>query len=450
MFDRKYFFLNKKSVVILILLLIISTYNQKIIYEKTVLISSCYNSSNSSNEITWSELYRVSNAVSGAATDSDITIDKQGNIHVVWGEEIGGYTEILYRKFTKTNNLWTPTEIVSNTTAKTFSAFPVIAVDGDDKLHVLWRETNETHWYMVYRRTNGLYWDIEEQLANVTVFTAHHDIISWDNGTVYAIWNDRLGLNFELFYKTYSTTNNSWSNITQHTNSTYGSLSPKVVVDNQDNIHLTWTDSKDGLGTTEVFYQWFDGVNWFPQIPLIISSIEDGLDTNSPNIAFDKSNKLYFLWENNEVYNKIQLRSYGNDSLSEIFVVSGNGSAHDPEMFVDSIGNLHIVWIESLAPHYQRLQNSTSYHNILPIPSKFSFHLEPEIVIDKNELIHIIWSGYSSEDSWEIYYIHSVLVKESLENLILSIVFPFIGFIIVAFIIIKRFWNSKRNYEHKI
>ncbi|MCD6143602.1 BNR-4 repeat-containing protein, partial [Thermococcus sp.] len=115
-----------------------------------------------------------------AVTDKDadqvnpsIAIDSDGNVHVVWfGKGWGANTtnwNLQYRK--KTSSGWKPREAITDKNAD--QTHPVIAIDKDDNVHVVWRGlgwgTNTGYYNIQYRKRTSSGWQTREGLTDVAI-----------------------------------------------------------------------------------------------------------------------------------------------------------------------------------------------------------------------------------------------------------------------------------------
>ena len=450
-----------QSLVIIVLIICIQFYmsqNIDSIYsDKAIPIENIKNSNYSINPMSDLSINQITmkrfEAIRLSANDNEgsflpeIAIDSSGNVHVVWQDESTPNDEIFYRKYLNNKDYWSDIEILSNTTESRISNFPVIKIDTNDVIHVLWRESgffiNST---LNYRYYNGTVWSDIEIVAQITDVTLAHDLISNNNST-FVIWNNKSSFNkYELYYKIYKQENDSWSSTTQLTNNNFTSISPKIVLDSQQLIHLIWTDSAAMGNISEVQYQYFINNNWFPQEPIIVSTV-DYIPSHRPSIQVDGENVVHVIWEDmKDGVSEILYRTINSNGLGEEKTISGeNQSGLYPASCRDEFGNIHIIWYENNYIYYKQIGQGGILSDICSLTNEQSILIFPKIT-ESDSTLHIVWNDYQKDGSWEIYYLKVKLLGNRLLLTILFLTFAvFSGsFIFVTiFIIVKK--KVKRN-----
>jgi len=161
----------------------------------------------STDGVTWTDETRISTyseMESYPQSVPSIAVDSQDHLHVVWGGKATGYTvanQIWYAEYT---DFWqTPTRVSGygdgGDMGNFIQANPCIAVDSDDRLHVVW--------------------------FGKSPFRAQH----------------------QIWYRKYTM---SWGGIVRI--STYGNMAvndqlyPSIAVDSQDYLHVVWIGKATG------------------------------------------------------------------------------------------------------------------------------------------------------------------------------------------------------------
>ncbi len=290
---------------------------------------------------------------------------------------------------------------------------PAIIIDDSGKTHVVWEDWTDGVWsggasdyeimYATYTEATG--W------SNVSIISDGFNGVYWNNGSsytpdiavdslgnVHVVWHDSTvgvwgggPLDYEIMYTKY-TEATGWSNVSVISDGFAGiywnnrsSSNPDIAVDRDDNIHVVWNDGTNGpwggIGDVEIMYtKYTEATGWSN-----ITIISDG-------------------------YNSI----YWND-----------GSSVDPDITIDSLGNIHVVWHDDTVGvwsggggdteiMYASYTEATGWSNITIISDglndiywndKESY--SPSIAIDRNDNIHVVWedstSGVWGAD-WEIMY----------------------------------------------
>ncbi len=269
-----------------------------------------------------------------------------------------------------------------------FSQYPAIAIDDSGKTHVVWEDSSTGPWgtdneimYASYTEATG--W------SNVSVISDGYGGIYWNNGSsnvpdiaidssgkVHVVWHDYTsgvwGADIEIMYVSY-TEATGWSNISVisdgyssiYWNDGY-SYVPSITIDKNDSIHVVWSDSTAGvwgLGTDyEIMYTKYSNVSG---------------------------------WSNATVISDGYAGVYWNDARSTY-----------PKIKTDSSGGVHVVWQDEsdgvwgtdIEIMYVSYTEALGWSNITLISDGFSGIYwndgeseEPSIVVDSNDIVHVVW-----------------------------------------------------------
>ncbi|TFF87992.1 MAG: exo-alpha-sialidase [Promethearchaeota archaeon] len=206
--------------------------------------------------------------------DPDIAIDSGDNIHVVWEDYTDGPwgddAEIMYTKYNQTTKTWSNATVISSINGWNdgHSEDPKIDIDGDDNIHVIWRDGTNGEWgtdiEIMYSCFNGSTW------SNATIISDDHtgwnkqsdsdpDIAVSPNGTVYVVFATEeyiAGNDREIVY-TYKDPNTGWTNLsvisddaTLWNNET--SEEPSCFFDDSGNFFVIWRDYTTGWWQSDV------------------------------------------------------------------------------------------------------------------------------------------------------------------------------------------------------
>ncbi len=183
---------------------------------------------------------------------SKITVDPQNNIHVVWLDYRGGNQELYYKKLSNNGAGLTPEIRLTFTNA---SLPPAIDVDADGDIHVAWVKIINNTWYVYYKKVanNGIILTSDIQLTFGTAYANSPSIATDSEGNVHIVWQDDRAGNRELYY---TKLNNYGTSLTPDIRLTYdpsGTGLPSIAVDQNDTVHMTWWDARDG--NSEIYYK---------------------------------------------------------------------------------------------------------------------------------------------------------------------------------------------------
>ena len=144
-----------------------------------------------------------------------------------------------------------------------------------------------------------------------------------------------------------------WTFEVVSTESISGSYSHEIVIDEMDHVHVVWSDQTDYLnaGTdSDIFYKQWNGISWSAAE---IVSTESTEYSGHPDIAIDSLGNLHVVWHD-------PTQILGAGSNYDIFYKTYNGTwsttevlstestdgvaAYNPTIAVDSADNLHVAW----------------------------------------------------------------------------------------------------------
>ncbi len=268
----------------------------------------------------------------GSSYNPAIAIDSNDKVHIVWHDYTNGAwgtdTEIMYATYTDSTG-WSNVTIISDGLNgiywnDDFSVDPSIAIDSSDNVHVVWEDN-----------TNGVWGtDVEIMYASYTDSSGWSTVKIVSDGYDGSYWNDGYSEN------------------------------PTIAVDSSDKVHVVWQDPTDGVwGTdTEIMYAKYTTATGWSNVT-IISEGYDGIYWNDggsydPSIAIDSNDNVHVAWEDwtdgvwgvDEEVMYVTYTAATGWSLAKVISDGYNGSywndghSLDPSIAVDSSDNVHVVW----------------------------------------------------------------------------------------------------------
>jgi hypothetical protein len=256
------------------------------------------------------------------------------------------------------------------------STRPKIDTDSENNLHMVYNDYRHGPPEIYYMKLDGqgniL---IDETLITVQdAATSYHvDVACDSNDNVHIIWSDVRDTgpvsNIELYYEKMDNMGNTLVDEMRITHAPHYSLYPSITIDSNDNLHIVWSEEVNVMSVLqeEIYYT--------------------KLDNNGNTLVDD-------------------LALTGNDGEESLF----------PDCEADSAGNIHVVWLDDRNEtgstknqdvYYTKLDNFGN--TIIDDTRTFvrADHFRPNIVIDSNDLIHLIcgsmpnWKGNVHK---QVYY----------------------------------------------
>lgn len=330
----------------------------------------------------------------GESRYPEIAIDNSGNIHVVWTDYTDGVwgtdTEIMYASHSSSTG-WSFAAVISDGYMGDYwnddwSGTPDIAIDSSGNIHVVWVDDTDGVWgtdaetmYVNYNTATG--W------SNVTVISDGYNNVYWNhddssrpgitidnNDKIHVVWSDNSdgvwGYDWEIFYVSYTEVTD-WSNatvISDGYNDIYwnddGSWYPAIASDNNGKIHVVWEDLTDGI--------------WGTDNEIMHTSYSTSTGWSNATLISDGHNNIY--WN-----------------------IMGS---RDPDIAIDSSNDLHVVWEDNTDGVWGTDEEImyTSYKSAsgwsVPVVISDGFNdiywnngesITASIAIDPNDIIHVVW-----------------------------------------------------------
>lgn len=388
----------------------------------------------------WGLIDIVSTESDDTSDDSDIAVDVNGNVHVVWTDYAnysgaGDDLDILYRCWNSTIQNWTITEVVS-TEGVEWSFAPCIDVDNSGNVHVAWYSDiigyDGPDLDIIYKRryNNNNSWTQAEVVSINTDSISSDPMITTDIfGNVHIVWEDWTdnyqgsGNDFDIFYRRWHQITNTWTSVELISEgSSESSRFPCITSSDSGNIHVGWRDGTDNYYSSgvdeDIFYRMWDSTisSWG-----VIELVSHGSTEYSDyvDIAVDPTGNIHMCWMDETNINGAgsdadifyTQRSNEMNNWANIQIVSTESNTSDsayPKIEADFSGNVHIVWHDNIDylgygtdfdVFYKRGINLNKWNQsgIAWAPSEVISYesdndsIYPRICVDRANSIHISW-----------------------------------------------------------
>jgi len=236
-------------------------------------------------------------------------------------------------------------------------------------------------------------------------------------GNIFVVWEDDTASNSNILsnilFSRSTDGGMSFSLPVNLSNSPGCSFNPIMVVDASDYINIVWQDRSDCKSrTSNIFFRRStDGGMSFPRPPVNLSETLNSAFYSVPQIAVDTAGNISVVWEADDPFN------LGNINLGILFsssidkgvtflapqMISTNPSGSvDPQIAVDKNGNINVVWEDDIAGRsdisFSRLAvngaNFSLPKNLSnPLGNFISDAHSPRIAVDLGGNINAVWAG---------------------------------------------------------
>jgi len=149
---------------------------------------------------TWTTTKRLT-WLSGLAVAPDIVADSIGELHIVWEDALPSREAIYYKRTQDWGTRWEVTKRLSWTAGH--SQEPSLGIDSDDNPRVVWSDDSSGNKEIYYRKSTnlGADWTAAQRITSTSGVSSQPVIAIDVNGELNLIWSDDTPGNYELYYQ---------------------------------------------------------------------------------------------------------------------------------------------------------------------------------------------------------------------------------------------------------
>jgi hypothetical protein len=287
-----------------------------------------------------------------------IAVDAAGNIYMAWEDDTANNSNILFRRSTDGGATFLPTPApkpVSNSSGCSFN--PVMAVDAGGNINIVWEDSGDcsflTSNIFFSRSTDGGITFSTPTNLSATMNTALFSFpqIAVDAaGNINVVWESDTG-NLAIWFSGLRNGGATFSSPKMVSTNPGGSLNAQIAVDKNGSINVVWEDDIAGHSDVSFSRSTDNGTNF--SFPMNLSNPLGNCiaNSNSPRIGLDAAANINVVWTNDCGGNFDIFLSRSSDNgatFSSPKNLSGTpGSSVNPQLFVDTAGNINVVWEEN-------------------------------------------------------------------------------------------------------
>jgi BNR repeat-like domain len=290
---------------------------------------------------TWSGARRLT-WTAGDSHHPAIGIDSNDTIHIFWDDDTPGGMEIYYKKSQDGGTTWSATRRITWT--PDFSYEPVVAIDSNDTIHIVWYDyaSGDSEIYYKQSQDGGTTWSASRRLTWTS--GASYSPAMDTTSSVHVVWEDETPGLAEIYYKSSPDSGSTWSATRRITWTSGGSYMPVIAVDSNDHIHVAWYDNTPG--NLELYYKRSedDGSTWSSSQRLTWTSG----GSRYIALAVGSGNALHMAWYDDtpgasEIYYKNSPDGGSTWNSSQRLTWTSDTSSY-PALAIESNNTLHLVW----------------------------------------------------------------------------------------------------------
>ncbi len=248
----------------------------------------------------------------------------------------------------------------------------------------------------------------DTQLTTADVGSWNPKIVIDPQNNSHITWFDYRSGSYEIYYTKIDNDGNTIIEDTQLTSTITGSFWPSIDLDANNNVHISWHDERQG--NLEIYYTKLDS-NGNTLVDDLRITANSGASAAS-SIAVDKNDNVHIVWNDNsdgnyEIY-YTKLDNNGNTLIEDTRLTFDTTESQSPVLVTDSQGDVHVAWVDlrdsNWDLYYTKLDNNgNTLIDDTRITTADNVSANPAIAIDSVDNIHLAWY-YGRDRNAEIYY----------------------------------------------
>ena len=324
-----------------------------------------------------------------ANTNSDIAIDSDDIIYVVWPEDVIDIREIHYSISYDGGDTWTgqTRDTYLSLLGGTDALNPALAVDHNDVIHVVWNQddplTGIDEIYYSRSTDGGQTWS--SQTAETIISypdgqaASYPEIALGENNEIIVAWreaDDVVTTNSVVNVSISTDGGDTWTGSTADIPLTLPFrmiYDPRIIVDSNGIVHSIWRGTQDQASPFhyEVYHSRSldNGITWSGiATEQMVSYYPPGdYSCNIPNIGVDNMSNVVVVWDedytddNNEIMVSASTDgglSWSGETQDEIVSFPDNHPAYRPFVAAGIDGRFHVTWNEVTTTSYYQIHYS--------------------------------------------------------------------------------------------
>jgi hypothetical protein len=339
-----------------------------------------------------------------------------GGLYAVWFDDRDGNYEIYTKRSTDHGTTWEADTRLTDDAADQYH--PAVAV-ADTIVHVVWwDERNGLNSEIYYRRSTdaGATWLEDARLTDNSA-KSHFPSIAAAGDTVHVVWwDERTG--WDIYYKRSTDAGATWSDDIPLTATPGLSMWPSVAV-SQGSVHVVWFDDRDG--NQEIYYKRSTdgGATWEADTRLTTADFYSEYPVVAAAGPF-----VHAAWSDNRDgnYEAYYKRSTDGGATWEADVRLSSADRSSTAMSLAVLGaRVHLFWADNREWYWPEVFHRSSGDNGLTwdADERLTFDNQPS---DRptgcawDSLVAVLWED-GRDGNWEIYFKRDTLHATGLASI---------------------------------
>ena len=298
------------------------------------------------SETGWGVATLIETDSSGTADTPQVCVDDSGDVTAIWHQYDGTRYNIWSNRYVDGTGWGIATLVETDNMGSAFG--PQIAVDGSGSVTAVWHQYDGTRDNIYANRyVVGTGWRSPTLIETDNTGSAYNaDVAIDDSGNATAVWYQYDGTRYNIWSNRYVVGTGWDSAILIETDNNGSALNPKVAVDDSGNVTAVWFQW-DGARNNIWSNRYVVGTGW-GSAALIETDSGTALE---PRVAVDGLGDVTAVWHQSDgtrynIWSNKYVVSAGW-GLATLIETDNAGHAQYPELAVDFSGDVTAVWHQS-------------------------------------------------------------------------------------------------------
>lgn len=343
----------------------------------------------------WGTAQLIETDNAGDAISPQLAVDINGNVTVVWRQSDGTRDNMWSNRYTPGTGWGTAVLIETDNEGGAYS--PAMAVDSSGNVTVVWNQfdgTRNNNW--ANRYTVGTGWGTATLIETDSGFAYSPQLVVDSSGNVTVVWVHYDGTRMNIWANRY-TTGTGWSGVQLIESSNFSADTPaKPVVDSSGNVTVVWRQT-DGTRDNMWANRYTVGIGW--GTAQLIETDNAG-SAIAAWLGIDSNGNVTVVWQQSDgSRDNLWANRYTVGigwGTAQLIEQDNMGSSTMPQLAVDSIGNVTVVWKQFDGMRYNIWANryivGTGWDTAQLIETDNTGSVEnPQLTVDSNGNVTAVW-----------------------------------------------------------
>lgn len=316
----------------------------------------------------------VVHTTAGPLSTPQVAVPPDGTVHLLWVEEGWLWHSVRVR------DAWgEPHRLFAGVQ-------PSVTVDEQGNLHMVFAHDFGGRYQIYYTRHREPLWTLPYEISRTPGLSHNPHIAAAPNGLLYVVWEDDTP-GFSSIYHAYNPEGH-WINAPVPGARGWR---PWVTCDGKGNVHLVWESTIPNRQGDDIYHSQLTPSGW--SLPENISDSPNG-DSALPKAAGAPDDTVHVVWQERFGPRSVIGYAFGRyASWLKPLAITGSGYHQDPQVAVSSRGDVHVMWVDQtiLAYRTRGPVPDAPWHTAQQVamaPQGVSHHA---LVCDARGDLHAVW-----------------------------------------------------------